>query len=160
MKKLIALSLCLIMAAELLVLIPPDRRYASWLLGAAVGVALLSVRYWLTRDISAAPEVDADQPGESLRSWRNKTETMIRWSQSSRSDWDRHLRPVLARRFDMAIGHAQAKDPAAFAATGRMLFGAQLWDWVDPNNVSHTGAQERGPGRQVLADILQRLEQV
>jgi hypothetical protein len=41
-----------------------------------------------------------------------------------------------------------------------MLFGAELWEWVNPNNVTRTGDRERGPGRGVLEEILRRLEQI
>jgi hypothetical protein len=41
-----------------------------------------------------------------------------------------------------------------------MLFGDELWAWVDPQNVSRTGGSEPGPGRETLDEILQRLEQV
>jgi len=40
--------------------------------------------------------------------------------------------PMLARRFAIATGHKQSKDPAAFDATGRTLFGAEMWAWVNP----------------------------
>lgn len=52
---------------------------------------------------------------------------------------------MLARRFEIATGHRQAKDPVAFAATGRMLFGDELWEWVNPNNVTHTGDRQQAP---------------
>jgi hypothetical protein len=41
-----------------------------------------------------------------------------------------------------------------------MLFGTELWAWVDPQNVSRTGESEPGPGRAALDEILRRLEQV
>jgi hypothetical protein len=41
-----------------------------------------------------------------------------------------------------------------------MLFGAELWAWVDPNNVARTGGREPGPGRATLEEILDRLEKV
>jgi hypothetical protein len=95
-----------------------------------------------------------------LRRWLSSTQTTICWSDSTRADWDRHLRPMLARRFAIATGQRQAKDPATFSATGQMLFGAELWKWVDPNNVTRTGSREPGPGRGALEEILQKLEQV
>ena len=42
---------------------------------------------------------------------------------------------MLARQFELAAGQRKAKDPKAFDATGRMLFGDQLWQWVDPENI-------------------------
>jgi hypothetical protein len=67
---------------------------------------------------------------------------------------------MLARRYEIATGQRQAKDPAAFMATGRMLFGDELWQWVNPNNVTRTDDRQRGPGRVALEEILHRLEQV
>jgi hypothetical protein len=48
----------------------------------------------------------------------------------------------------------------AFQATGKMLFGSELWQWVDPQNISRTGGDEPGPGREALAEILERMERV
>ncbi len=105
---------------------------------------------------STTPTISAD----SLRRWLAATETTIRWSESTRADWDRHLRPMLARRYAIATGQRQAKDPASFQATGQMLFGAELWEWVNPNNVTRTGGRQPGPGRAALEEILRKLEQV
>ncbi|MGB1225347.1 MAG: hypothetical protein ACPHCN_14545, partial [Mycobacterium sp.] len=66
----------------------------------------------------------------------------------------------LAKQFELAAGQRKAKDPKAFQATGHMLFGEHLWQWVDPENISRTGGQEPGPGRETLNDILQRLERL
>jgi len=90
----------------------------------------------------------------------SRTETLITRAESTRSDWDRHLRPMLARQFELATGQRQARNLAAFHATGTMLFGPQLWQWVDPQNVSRSGESEPGPGRDALDEILRRLEQV
>ena len=91
-----------------------------------------------------AGDAPANDPAESLRRWLSRTETLISWSESTRSDWDRHLRPMLARQFGIATGQKQNKDPEAFRATGRMLFGDELWAWVDPENVvPHRQARTR-----------------
>lgn len=160
MKRLIALGIFLIVGIELLALILHDRRLVLAGSGLALALVLLNVRRMLgNRDeLTAAP--DSDDLGEGLRRWLSNTETTIRWSESTRADWDRHLRPMLARRFEIATGHRQAKDPVAFAATGRMLFGDELWEWVNPNNVTRTGDRQPGPGRAALEEILQKLEQV
>lgn len=159
MKRLIALGIFLIVGIELLALILHDRRLVLAGSGLALALVLLNVRRMLgNRDeLTAAP--DSDDLGR-LRRWLSNTETTIRWSESTRADWDRHLRPMLARRFEIATGHRQAKDPVAFAATGRMLFGDELWEWVNLNNVTHTGDRQPGPGRAALEEILQKLEQV
>ena len=67
---------------------------------------------------------------------------------------------MLARQFEMATGQKRIKDREAYHATGQMLFGADLWVWVDPENVARRGADEPGPGREALDQILQRLERV
>ncbi|MBX9638571.1 MAG: hypothetical protein K2X97_02220, partial [Mycobacteriaceae bacterium] len=137
MKRLIALGICLIVGVELLALILQDRRFVLIGAGFALALVLLIVRRVLGHPSEPEAEKDSDDLGDALRRWLSNTETMIRWSDSSRKDWDRHLRPMLARRFEITTGQRQAKDPAAFRATGEMLFGAELWEWVNPNNVGH-----------------------
>jgi hypothetical protein len=159
MKRLIALGVSLVLSAELAALSLHDRRLVFWAAGAAVLFALINVRQFLGRDFESPQSTIPNALEESLRSWLSRTETLIHRSESTRADWDRHLRPMLARRFAIATGQKQAKDPAAFDATGRMLFG-ELWVWVNPNNIARTGAGEPGPGRATLEEILERLEQV
>jgi hypothetical protein len=159
MKRLIALGVCLIVGTELLALILHNHRFVLAASGVAMALVLLNIRRFLGHGIQPAAEPD-DDLGDALRRWLSTTETTIRFSDSTRADWDRHLRPMLARRFEIATAQGQAKDPAAFHATGQMLFGPELWEWVNPNNVIRTGHHEPGPGRAKLEEILQRLEQV
>jgi len=160
MKKLIALGVSVILCAELTALSLHDRRYVLWIAGTAVFFALVNVRQVLGRQVAPPAPETPNALEETLRSWLSRTQTMIHRSESTRADWDRHLRPILARRFAIATGQKQAKDPATFDATGRTLFGPELWMWVNPNNVSCSGVSEPGPGRATLQDILERLEQV
>ena len=160
MKRLIALGVCLIVGIELLALMVRDHRFVLVASGIALALVLLNIRRVLGHGIQPAAEPGDDDLGDALRRWLSTTETTIRWSDSTRADWDRNLRPMLARRFEIATGHGQAKDPATFHATGQMLFGPELWEWVNPNNVTRTGGHEPGPGRAMLEEILQRLEQV
>lgn len=92
MKRLIALGIFLIVGIELLALILHDRRLVLAGSGLALALVLLNVRRMLgNRDeLTAAP--DSDDLGEGLRRWLSNTETTIRWSESTRADWDRHLR--------------------------------------------------------------------
>jgi hypothetical protein len=160
MNRLIALGVCLIVGIELLALIVHDRRFVLAASGVALALVLLNLRRLLGSGFERDDEATPDDPGDALCRWLSNTETTIRWSDSTRADWDRHLRPMLARRYAIATGQRQAKDPAAFQATGQMLLGAELWKWVDPNNVTRTGSREPGPGRAALEEILQKLEQV
>lgn len=160
MNRLIALGVCLIAGIELLALILRDRRFVLAASGLALALVLLNVRRFLERGSQHGPEVPADDLGDSLRRWLSTTETTIRWSESTRSDWDRHLRPMLARRYEIATGQRLLKDPTAYHATGRMLFGVELWEWVNPNNVTRSGDGRPGPGRAALEEILHKLEQV
>ena len=161
LKKLVAAGLCLVLGVQVLAMMMPDRRYVLVIVGIAVAVALLMLRFYLAQ--AADPEsVEpcANDAEESLCRWLSRTETLISWSESTRSDWDRHLRPMLARQFGIATGQKQNKNPDGFRATGRMLFGDELWAWVDPENVARTGQHVPGPGRDALDEILRRLEQV
>jgi hypothetical protein len=160
MKRTVALGVCLIASMELLALVQHAHRFVLAASGVALTLALLSLRRVLGRDPDQAAEPDADEIGDSLRRWLSATETTIRWSESTRKDWDRHLRPMLARRYEMTTGQRQSKDAAAYHATGRMLFGAELWEWVNPDNVTRSGDHHPGPGRGALEEILRKLEQV
>ncbi|MCW2555494.1 MAG: hypothetical protein JWR13_159 [Mycobacterium sp.] len=159
MKKIVAGAIVLILGVQLMALSHPDRHFVLWVGGAAAAVALFVVRWFLVRDVgSAVDDSRARDPAESLRRWRAKTEILIARADSTRSDWDKYLRPMLARQFELATGQRKRKDPKVFHATAIALFGEQLWPWVDPDNVSRSGADEPGPGRTVLSDVLQRLE--
>jgi hypothetical protein len=161
LKKLVAAGLCLVVGVQVLAMLMPDRRFVLVVVGGAVAMALLALRWYLARgskDESSTPIVNDAE--ESLRRWLSRTETLISWSESTRSDWDRHLRPMLARQFGIATGQKQNKNPDGYRSTGRMLFGDELWTWVDPENVARTNKDVPGPGRQTLDAILRRLEQV
>lgn len=161
MKKLVAVGVFVVVVVELMALAVLDRELILVATGAMVAVVLLAFRWFLVRDNNPdASDGYTNDAAEALRRWLSRTETLISRSESTRRDWDRHLRPMLARQFELATGQRQAKDRAAFQATGKMLFGAELWAWVDPQNVSRTGGEEPGPGRDALDEILQRLEQV
>jgi hypothetical protein len=160
MKRLVVLGVCLMVGVELLALIVQDRRFVLAAAGVALGLVLLNIRRALGHPNEPPVEPGSDDLGESLRRWLANTETTIRWSESTRSDWDRHLRPMLARRYELTTGQRQAKDPAAFRATGEMLFGSELWEWVNPNNVERVAASQPGPGRAAFEEILRRLEQI
>jgi hypothetical protein len=163
MKKTVIGGLLLVVLVEVAAVLMPDRRVVAWGAGAAVAVLLLTVR-WALRDDGDSDQSDqaADDAAELLAQWRSQTDTLIERAETTRLQWDRHLRPRLAREFAAASGHRQAADPTAFAATGRMLFGPELWQWVDPDNVIGTGAaaEQPGPGRDVLDEILRRLERL
>ena len=161
MKKLVAAGVFVVALVELVAFAVLDRELVPVVVGVMAALVLLTLRLYLVRepgyDTGDGP---ANDPAESLRRWLSRTETLISRSETSRRDWDRHLRPMLARQFEMATGQRQAKDRVAFHAAGSMLFGAELWAWVDPQNVSRTGGSEPGPGRDALDQILRRLEQV
>lgn len=132
-------------------------RWALPIGGAAVALFGLHLNNVLAKCAGRAAAPAADEALESLRRWRSQTEAMIRWSESTRGDWDRHLRPKLAG--DFLVTTRQKKEDAGVASAGRLIFGDELWQWVDPDNVSRARRDEPGPGRAVLDDILQRLEQ-
>jgi hypothetical protein len=153
--RLVAGGLFLVAAAEVLAMALAGR----WVLpsaGLAVAVFLLAAR--LSFDAARhrpIAEPAADDPAESLRRWRSRTESTIQWADATRADWDRHLRPRLAREFALAT---RQRDPVALQTTGRIVFGDDLWGWVDPNNVARGHGGEPGPGYSTLEEILRRME--
>lgn len=160
MTRTVTLGLCFIVGIELLALTLHDRRWVLAASGGALALVLLTVRRVLGRAMPDEADTDPDDLGDSLRRWLSNTETTIRWSESTRVDWDRHLRPMLARRYEMTTGQRRSKDPMAYQVSGQMLFGTELWEWVNPNNVAQTGDRRPGPGRATLEEILRKLEQV
>jgi len=153
--RLAAGGLFLVAGAEVLVLVLGAREWVLPLAGLAVAVFLLAVRLSFDAAQPQSAETAADDSAEGLRRWRSRTESTIKWADSTRDDWDRHLRPRLAREFVLAT---RQRDPAALQATGRIVFGDDLWDWVDPNNVARGRGREPGPGYVALEEILRRME--
>jgi len=160
MKKLVAAGIFIVVLVEVMALAVLDREIVLVVVGAMVAVVLLGLRLYLVREPGDDSDTVGNDAAESLRRWLSRTETLVSRAESTRRDWDRHLRPMLARQFELATGQRQARNHASFHATGAMLFGAELWGWVDPQNVSRTGESEPGPGREALDEILRRLEQV
>lgn len=94
-----------------------------------------------------------------LGQWLARTRSLIEWADGTRGDWDRHLRPLLAREFAQSVGLDAHDEPA----TGLLLFGPELWPWVDPSNIVLADPDARddpGPGREALSLILDRLERL
>jgi hypothetical protein len=154
--RLVAGGLFLVAGAEVLALVLAAGQWVLPIAGLAAAVFLLAAR--LSFDAAQPrPVVDgpADDPAETLRRWRSRTESMIQWADATRDDWDRHLRPRLAREFVLAT---RQRDPVALQATGRIVFGDDLWGWVDPNNVARGAGREPGPGYATLEEILRRME--
>lgn len=160
MRVTALLGAVLLAGVELAALMLGQRQFAPAAAGVATALLLLgTLRMLAGRDGGPGPGTEpADEPGAALRHWRSSTEAQIHWSESTRRDWDRHWRPILARHFEAAAGQRQAVDPAAFDATGRMLFGDDLWGWVHPGNVTAAGGDRPGPGRAALEEILRRLD--
>jgi hypothetical protein len=153
--RLVAGGLVLVAGAEVLALVLGARQWVLPSAGLALVVFLLAVRLsFAAAQQRSAVETVADDPAESLRRWRSRTQSTIRWADATRGDWDRHLRPRLAREFVLAT---RQRDPTALQATGRIVFGEDLWGWVDPNNVVHGTGREPGPGYATLEEILRRM---
>ncbi|MCB0934220.1 MAG: hypothetical protein KDB71_20360 [Mycobacterium sp.] len=151
-----ASSFLLVLLAELIALVVA-RHWALPIAGLAVAVMAIELRNNMAGAKPEPPETPpVNEALESLYRWKSQTDAMIRWSDSGRTEWDRHLRPKLAREFLLAT---RQKEPAAVAATGRMVFGDDLWPWVDPHNTQPAKRDEPGPGRATLDEILRRLEQ-
>ncbi|MGE2715919.1 hypothetical protein ACQI4L_17820 [Mycolicibacterium litorale] len=161
MTRPVAVALVLLIGVEFYAVFRLDRDDVLTVTAVVLAGALIAVRWALASETPPSPVMtEADERAAALRRWTERTETLIGWSESTRSDWDRRLRPMLARQYELATGQRKARDPRAFQATGRMLFGPHLWQWVDPENVSRTGGDEPGPGREALDEILRRLERV
>ncbi|GAB11201.1 hypothetical protein GOARA_064_02030 [Gordonia araii NBRC 100433] len=145
----------------------PLRPHALLVGGAVAAVILGVLRLSISLGARSAPP---PQPWDSERDdalvrWQARTRNLIAWADGTRGDWDRHLRPILAREFLMATGnrHGAARRGATagtLGATGRMTFGPELWPWVDPLGANYADRDQPGPGRDTLDAILKQLEQL
>lgn len=102
-------------------------------------------------------EID-NGPAEMLRRWEARASMLADRADGSRADWDRHLRPLLAKEFEHSSGHRMAKNRRATEAAGLLQFGPELWRWVDPANSALRDQTNPAPGRPALDEILRRLQ--
>lgn len=157
MTRLVGLGLVVVVAVEVFAVVGQWRSLTLVLSGVVVAVILSGLRRSLSADDQPVPDSDDHSPEEVQRRWLARTEMLIRWADRSRGDWDHHLRPLLAREFQAMTGQQRAKNRAALDATGRMMFGDDLWQWVDPFAVSYADRNQPAPGRATLDAILRRL---
>lgn len=163
MGRLILIGVVVVGAAEALVLILRMRDLVPLAGGAAVALVLWAFGVHLiesTSDEHAAVDDGARSADEALTRWRARTEIMVERADETRGDWDRHLRPMLAREFQMNTGHRLNKDPKAMETTGVMVFGEDLWPWVSPTGASFADRDDPAPGTAALDEILTRLERL
>ncbi len=110
-----------------------------------------------TADDSADDDIE-NGPAEMLYRWHARAQMLADRADGTRADWDRHLRPLLAKEFELSSGHRIAKDRRATEAAGVLQFGPELWRWVDPANSALREQKTRAPGRAALDEILRRLQ--
>lgn len=118
-----------------------------------IGSTLWVVSRALPRAARPTPAADAAESDSTLA----HAQVAVSWASGTRRDWDRHVRPVLARQLDEVLGPRRTSEDSRRAA-GELLFGPLLWPLVDPHDAFTTRLDSPGPGRQALAAILNRLE--
>jgi len=122
-------------------------------------VSSLRERRDTAADDDRSEEID-NGPAEMLRRWQARAQMLATRADGTRADWDRHLRPLLAKEFELSAGTRVAKDRRALEATGLHLFGPELWRWVDPADVDVRDQSTPAPGRAALDEILGRLQRM
>jgi hypothetical protein len=161
MKQIVVYGLCAVVAVEFVAFVLLDRNWLLAVSGVVAALVLLAARQNIGGPSGATPEPPRPSDIEaSLERWRIRTATMISRADATQREWDRHLRPLLARQFELATGQHQRTDPARFRATGEMVLGPRLWALVDPDNIAGTDAERPGPGRSAFEEILERLGEI
>ncbi|MDV6014445.1 hypothetical protein [Haloechinothrix sp. LS1_15] len=130
----------------------------------AIALTLLSRsrRARLDRDSASAARIPAaGAPDDSVAA---RAATIASAARGTRADWDRHVRPVLAKEFAeiTANRHPHAPETATEGErhrAGVRLFGATLWPLVDPEQAFTTRLGHQGPGPDALEAIVDRLEE-
>lgn len=163
-RTAIVVSAAIVIA--LIEIVTLDRARGVLLFVAAVPVAVACG--WLVWSLLERAEPrgyqDVDEidngPAEMLRRWHARAQMLADRADGTRADWDRHLRPLLAKEFELSSGQRVAKNRKATEAAGIHLFGPQLWRWVDPANSALRDQTTRAPGRAALDEILSRLQRM
>ncbi|MGO4614317.1 hypothetical protein AB4305_08340 [Nocardia sp. 2YAB30] len=165
MTRLAAVISCLIVVA-VVEAVALERARDALLIVAGIPVAVaLGWLVWSLLDLSdARTEREIDEmengPAEMLRRWHAKAEMLADRADGTRADWDRHLRPLLAKEFELCSGQRVAKNRRAVEAAGIHQFGPELWRWVDPADSALRDQANRAPGRAALDEILSRLQRM
>ncbi|MDO3651138.1 hypothetical protein [Nocardia mangyaensis] len=123
----------------------------------ALATLLWSLRHRVVREEPLTEYID-NGPAEMLGRWHARAEMLAARAEGTRADWDRHLRPLLAKEFELSTGLRVAKNRRATEAAGQLQFGPELWRWVDPANSALRDQTGRAPGREALDEILRRLQ--
>lgn len=132
--------------------------------GAPVAVALACfIRVLVRPDKREEPDELAEMengPAEMLRRWRARAQMLAERADGTRADWDRYLRPLLAKEFQLSAGVRVSKNRRALESAGIHQFGSELWRWVDPANSALRDQRTPAPGQAVLDEILRRLQKM
>ncbi|MFR9752855.1 hypothetical protein ACL02S_17725 [Nocardia sp. 004] len=132
--------------------------------GIPVAVGLGWLVWSLFEQFDTSDESDIDEmengPAEILRRWQARAQMLVDRADGTRAEWDRHLRPLLAKEFELASGQRATRNRRAVEAAGIHQFGHELWRWVDPVNSALRDQTGRAPGRAALAEILSRLQRM
>ncbi|WP_280452340.1 hypothetical protein, partial [Nocardia cyriacigeorgica] len=131
---------------------------------AAAGVPVAVALAWLVWSLLGRsgprepdlPDEIENGPAEMLHRWHARAQMLAERADGTRADWDRYLRPLLAKEFELSAGVRVAKNRKAIEAAGIHQFGPELWRWVDPAN-SELGRQVGGaPGGGGVVEIQSR----
>ncbi|MGV9722724.1 hypothetical protein [Nocardia beijingensis] len=156
---------CVIVIA-VIELVAVERARGLLLIVAGIPVAVaLAWLIWSLLERAEAGDADAMEdmengPAEMLWRWHARAQMLADRADGSRADWDRHLRPLLAKEFELSSGQRVAKNRRAVEAAGVHQFGPELWRWVDPANSALRDQTGRAPGRAALDEILSRLQRM
>jgi hypothetical protein len=155
-----------VLVIGLIELVTLGKARGAMLVFAGIPVALALIQLiWSLRERSAS-RIDIDPadiengPAEMLYRWHVRAEMLADRANGTRADWDRHLRPLLAKEFELSTGIRVAKNRRATEAAGVLQFGPELWRWVDPANSALRDQTTRAPGRAALDEILRRLQRM
>lgn len=153
----------IVVAVMELVAVERARELLLIVAGLPVAVAL----GWLVWSLFERSEAGDDEvedmengPAEMLQRWHARAQMLADRADGTRADWDRHLRPLLAKEFELSSGQRVAKNRRAVEAAGIHQFGPELWRWVDPANSALRDQTSRAPGRAALDEILSRLQRM
>ena len=126
------------------------------LCGVVVMLLVTGVNAWMRFQSTRARAPEAEENSvEACPAYRRYL-VAAAWASGSARDWDYSVRPVVGELVELAMAeHDPGADPRASV---RALLGDEFWRLLDRDAPRSDDRATRGPGRDTLLTILDRVE--
>ncbi|MEU7137865.1 hypothetical protein ABZ942_00295 [Nocardia sp. NPDC046473] len=161
LDRVLIAALVLIVVVDLASL-AVGRRVLGVATGVVIAVLVLAVA-GISTGIDRLPRIESRPEsawGAAISRRQVRAALLLEHVDGSRGEWDRYIRPLLAREFQLSVGYRVGVGSTALREMGRALFGPDLWHWVDPAAAAVSAQGEPGPGRETFVQIIDRMDRL